>query len=54
MDQAKSNVSQTAAFARRVVCRTLTVVGGVAAGYWREAVSGAAEPAPRAAAAPPG
>ncbi len=32
MDQAKSNVSQTAAFARRVVCRTLTVVGGVAAG----------------------
>lgn len=32
MDQARSNVSQTAAFARRVVCRTLTVVGGVAAG----------------------
>ncbi|MDQ3790285.1 MAG: hypothetical protein M3422_23965, partial [Actinomycetota bacterium] len=32
MDQAKSTVSQTAAFARRVVCRTLTVVGGVAAG----------------------
>lgn len=31
MDQAK-NVSQTAAFARRVVCRTLTVLGGVAAG----------------------
>jgi hypothetical protein len=27
-----SNVSQTAAFARRVVCRTLTVVGGIAAG----------------------
>ncbi|WP_459713538.1 hypothetical protein [Actinophytocola sp. KF-1] len=27
-----SNVSQTAAFARRVVCRTLTVFGGVAAG----------------------
>ena len=32
MDQARSNVSQTAAFARRVVCRTLTVLGGVAAG----------------------
>lgn len=32
MDQAKNNVSQTAAFARRVVCRTLTVVGGMAAG----------------------
>jgi hypothetical protein len=32
VDQAKINVKQTAAFARRVVCRTLTVVGGVAAG----------------------
>ncbi len=32
MDQARSNVSQTAAFARRVVCRTLTVLGGAAAG----------------------
>ncbi|MFI7677139.1 hypothetical protein [Actinophytocola sp. NPDC049390] len=32
MDQAKNNVLQTAAFARRVVCRTLTVIGGVAAG----------------------
>jgi hypothetical protein len=32
VDQARNNVRQTAAFARRVVCRTLTVVGGVAAG----------------------
>jgi hypothetical protein len=30
--QARHNALQTAAFARRVVCRALTVVGGVAAG----------------------
>lgn len=32
MDQATSSVRETAAFARRVVVRTLTVVGGAAAG----------------------
>lgn len=32
MTQARNNALQTAAFARRVVCRALTVVGGVAAG----------------------
>ncbi|HWM07122.1 MAG TPA: hypothetical protein VNP92_32695 [Actinophytocola sp.] len=32
MDQATSNVRETAAFARRVVVRTLTVVGAAAAG----------------------
>ncbi len=32
MDQATSSVRETAAFARRVVLRTLTVVGGAAAG----------------------
>jgi hypothetical protein len=32
VDRGTSNAPQTAAFARRVVCRTLTVLGGVAAG----------------------
>lgn len=32
MDQASNSVRETTAFARRMVCRTLTVVGGVAAG----------------------
>lgn len=47
MDQAKNNVRQTAAFARRVVCRTLTVVGGVAAGtalaWWLSSASASAD-----------
>lgn len=47
MDQAKNNVKQTAAFARRVVCRTLTVVGGVAAGtalaWWLSTASASAD-----------
>lgn len=42
-----SNVQQTAAFARRVVCRALTVVGGVAAGtalaWWLSTASASAE-----------
>jgi hypothetical protein len=42
-----SNVQQTAAFARRVVCRALTVVGGVAAGtaiaWWLSTSSASAE-----------
>ena len=32
MDQARHDVRRTAAFTRRVLCRSLTVVGGVAAG----------------------
>lgn len=32
MDQASTNVREAVAFARRMACRTLTVVGGVAAG----------------------
>ncbi|MFC4854930.1 hypothetical protein [Actinophytocola glycyrrhizae] len=54
MDQAKNDVSQTAAFARRVVCRTLTVVGGIAAGTalaW--SLSTAAASADAAAPLPP-
>jgi len=51
-----SNVLQTAAFARRVVCRALTVVGGVAAGtaiaWWLSTASASAEiEAPEAPAA---
>ena len=50
MAQAKNNVSQTAAFARRVVCRTLTVVGGVAAGtaiaWWFSTASASADTQP--------
>ncbi|MCA1655523.1 MAG: hypothetical protein LC635_03555 [Pseudonocardiaceae bacterium] len=46
MDQASNNVRETAAFARRVVCRTLTVVGGVAAGtalaWWLSATAASA------------
>lgn len=42
-----SNVLQTAAFARRVVCRALTVVGGVAAGtaiaWWLSTASASAQ-----------
>jgi hypothetical protein len=49
VDQAK-NVSQTAAFARRVVCRTLTVLGGVAAGtalaWWLSTTSASADTLP--------
>lgn len=45
MDQATSSVRDTAAFARRVVLRTLTVVGGAAAGTaiaWCLSTTGAA------------
>jgi hypothetical protein len=45
--QARHNALQTAAFARRVVCRALTVVGGVAAGtalaWWLSTTSVSAE-----------
>jgi hypothetical protein len=47
VDQASNNVRETAAFARRVVCRTLTVVGGVAAGtalaWWLSTAAASAE-----------
>lgn len=47
MTQARHNALQTAAFARRVVCRALTVVGGVAAGtalaWWLSTASASAE-----------
>jgi hypothetical protein len=47
VDQASNNVRETAAFARRVVCRTLTVVGGVAAGtalaWWLSTASASAD-----------
>jgi len=47
VDQASNNVRETAAFARRVVCRTLTVVGGVAAGtalaWWLSAAAASAD-----------
>lgn len=47
MDQASTDVRQTAAFARRLVCRTLTVVGGVAAGtalaWWLSTTVASAE-----------
>lgn len=47
MDQASNNVRETAAFARRVVCRTLTVVGGVAAGtalaWWLSTAAASAD-----------
>jgi hypothetical protein len=49
VDQTRSNVSQTAAFARRVVCRTLTVLGGVAAGTalaWAISTASASAEAP--------
>jgi hypothetical protein len=50
VDQASDNVLQTAAFARRVVCRTLTVVGGVAAGtalaWWLSAGAASADVEP--------
>jgi hypothetical protein len=50
VDQASNNVLQTAAFARRVVCRTLTVVGGVAAGtalaWWLSAGAASADVEP--------
>lgn len=56
MDQATSNVRETAAFARRVVCRTLTVVGGVAAGtaiaWWLSTSSAAASVDPATPPAP--
>ncbi|MPZ80999.1 MAG: hypothetical protein GEV28_11595 [Actinophytocola sp.] len=52
MDQATSSVRETAAFARRVVVRTLTVVGGAAAGTaiaWCLSTTGAsADTAPTA------
>jgi hypothetical protein len=45
--QARHNALQTAAFARRVVCRALTVVGGVAAGtalaWWLSTTAASAE-----------
>ena len=47
MTQARLNALQTAAFARRVVCRALTVVGGVAAGtalaWWLSTTAASAE-----------
>lgn len=47
MTQARHNALQTAAFARRVVCRALTVVGGVAAGtalaWWLSTTAASAE-----------
>jgi hypothetical protein len=50
VDQASNNVLQTGAFARRVVCRTLTVVGGVAAGtalaWWLAAGAASADVEP--------
>ncbi len=54
MDQASNDVRETTAFARRMVCRTLTVVGGVAAGtalaWWLS--SSAASASVEAATAP--
>jgi hypothetical protein len=48
----RNNVLQTAAFARRVVCRTLTVVGGVAAGtalaWWLSSATASADIVPPA------
>jgi hypothetical protein len=45
--QARNNALQTAAFARRVVCRALTVLGGVAAGtalaWWLSSTAASAE-----------
>jgi hypothetical protein len=45
--QARNNALQTAAFARRVVCRALTVLGGVAAGtalaWWLSGTAASAE-----------
>jgi hypothetical protein len=45
--QARNNAPQTAAFARRVVCRALTVIGGVAAGtalaWWLSSTAASAE-----------
>lgn len=47
MDQSSTDVRQTTAFARRLICRTLTVVGGVAAGtalaWWLSSASASAE-----------
>lgn len=47
MTQASDNALQTAAFARRVVCRALTVLGGVAAGtalaWWLSSTAASAE-----------
>ncbi len=50
MDQARNNVRRTAAFARRVLCRSLTVVGGVAAGtalaWWLSTATASADVQP--------
>lgn len=47
MTQARNNAQQTAAFARRMVCRALTVFGGVAAGtalaWWLSSTAASAE-----------
>ncbi|MFL6123287.1 hypothetical protein [Actinophytocola sp.] len=47
MAKARNNAMQTAAFTRRVVCRALTVLGGVAAGtalaWWLSSTSASAE-----------
>ena len=47
MTQASNNARQTAAFARRMVCRALTVLGGVAAGtalaWWLSSTAASAE-----------
>jgi hypothetical protein len=47
VDQASNNVRETAAFARRMVSRTLTVVGGVAAGtalaWWLSTAAASAD-----------
>jgi hypothetical protein len=52
VEQASNSVSQTAAFARRAVCRTLTVLGGVAAGtalaWWLSTGAASADAAPLA------
>ena len=47
MTQARDDAPQTAAFARRLVCRALTVLGGVAAGtalaWWLSSTAASAE-----------